>query len=212
MEQNKMKVAIVGYGGMGGWHADRLLKSDACELTGIYDIRRERCELAESRGIRAYASYRELLQDETVDTITVAIPNDVHEDVVIRALEAGKNVICEKPVTLSVASLERMIAAAKKNGKVFSTHQNRRWDVDYLAMKSVYDSKELGRVMEIESRIHGSRGIPSDWRGEKRYGGGMLYDWGIHLIDQILMIFGFENVDSVFCTIDNITNKEKYNY
>ena len=58
MEQNKMKVAIVGYGGMGGWHAERLLKSDACELTGIYDIRRERCELAESRGIRAYASYR----------------------------------------------------------------------------------------------------------------------------------------------------------
>ncbi|MBE6634163.1 MAG: Gfo/Idh/MocA family oxidoreductase [Ruminococcaceae bacterium] len=203
-----MKVAIVGYGGMGGWHAERLLKSDTCELAGIYDIRRERCELAESRGIRVYPSYRALLQDESVDTVTVAIPNDVHEDVVIRALEAGKNVICEKPVTLSVASLERMIAAAKKNGKIFSTHQNRRWDVDYLAMKSVYDSGELGRVMEIESRIHGSRGIPSDWRGEKRYGGGMLYDWGIHLIDQILMIFGFENVESVFCVMDNITNKE----
>ena len=208
MEQKKMRVAVVGYGGMGGWHVDRLLKSDVCELAGIYDIKKERCDLAESRGIHAYASYSDLLQDESVEAITVAIPNDVHEEVVIAALEAGKNVICEKPVTLSVESLDRMIAAAEKCGRIFTTHQNRRWDVDYLAMKSVYDSGELGKVMELESRIHGSRGIPSDWRGEKRYGGGMLYDWGIHLIDQVLMIFGFENVDTVYCAMDHITNTE----
>ncbi len=208
MEQKKMKVAIVGYGGMGGWHADRLLKSDVAELAGIYDIRRERCELAESRGIHVYASYRQLLQDEDVELVTVAIPNDAHEDVVIKALNAGKNVICEKPVALSVESLDRMIAAAKANGRIFSTHQNRRWDVDYLAMKQIKESGEIGRVLEIESRIHGSRGIPSDWRGEKRYGGGMLYDWGIHLIDQMLMIFGFDQVEDVFCTFDHITNQE----
>ena len=208
MKQKKMKIAVVGYGGMGGWHVDRLLNSDVAELAGIYDIRRSRCESAEEKGIHAYNSFRELLQDDSVETVTVAIPNDVHEEVVIKALEAGKNVICEKPVTLTSESLERMIAAAKKNGKLFSTHQNRRWDVDFLAMKQIYDSRELGDVINLESRIHGSRGIPSDWRGEKRYGGGMLYDWGIHLIDQILMIFGFENLDSVFCTVDNITNQE----
>ena len=112
MEQKKMKVAIVGYGGMGGWHAERLLKSDVAELAGIYDIRRERCEHAQSRGIHVYASYRQLLQDEEVELVTVAIPNDAHEDVVIKALNAGKNVICEKPVALSVESLDRMIAAA----------------------------------------------------------------------------------------------------
>ncbi len=208
MEQKKMKVAIVGYGGMGGWHADRLLKSDVAELAGIYDIRRERCELAESRGIHVYSSYRQLLQDEEVEIVTVAIPNDAHEDIVVRALEAGKNVVCEKPVTLSVESLDRMIAAAKANNRLFTTHQNRRWDVDYLAMKQIKESGEIGRVLEIESRIHGSRGIPSDWRGEKRYGGGMLYDWGIHLIDQMLMIFGFDQVEDVFCTFDHITNQE----
>lgn len=204
----KMKVAVVGYGGMGGWHTEKLLKSDVAELAGIYDIRRERNELAESRGIHAYGSLRELLQDSEVELVTVAVPNDAHEDVVVKALNAGKNVICEKPVALSLESLNRMIEAAEKNHVHFSTHQNRRWDVDYLAMKQVYDSGELGKVINIESRIHGSRGIPSDWRGEKVHGGGMLYDWGIHLIDQMLMIFGFENVESVYCICDHITNQE----
>ena len=204
----KMKVAVVGYGGMGGWHTEKLLKSDVAELAGIYDIRRERNELAESRGIHAYGSLRELLQDSEVELVTVAVPNDAHEDVVVKALNAGKNVICEKPVALSLESLNRMIEAAEKNHVHFSTHQNRRWDVDYLAMKQVHDSGELGKVINIESRIHGSRGIPSDWRGEKEHGGGMLYDWGIHLIDQMLMIFGFENVESVYCICDHITNQE----
>lgn len=204
----KMKVAVVGYGGMGGWHTEKLLKSDVAELAGIYDIRRERNELAESRGIHAYGSLRELLQDSEVELVTVAVPNDAHEDVVVKALNAGKNVICEKPVALSLESLNRMIESAEKNHVHFSTHQNRRWDVDYLAMKQVHDSGELGKVINIESRIHGSRGIPSDWRGEKVHGGGMLYDWGIHLIDQMLMIFGFENVESVYCICDHITNQE----
>ena len=204
----KMKVAVIGYGGMGGWHTEKLLKSDVAELAGVYDIRRERNELAESRGIHAYGSFREVLQDPEVELLTVAVPNDAHEDVVVKALNAGKNVICEKPVALSLESLNRMIEAAERNGVHFSTHQNRRWDVDYLAMKQIHDSGEIGRVINIESRIHGSRGIPSDWRGEKVHGGGMLYDWGIHLIDQMLMIFGFDQIESVFCICDHITNQE----
>ena len=100
-----------------------------------------------------------------------------------------------------------MIAAANKAGKKFSVHQNRRFDVDALAMKKISDSGEIGEVINIESRIHGSRGIPSDWRGIKQYGGGMLYDWGIHIIDQACMILGYD-VKSVRCTFDHITNNE----
>ena len=202
-----MRTAVIGYGGMGGWHVDHLLKSDVAELAGIYDIKEERCELAKSRGIYAYESLDALLSDQSVELVTVAIPNDVHEEVVVAALNAGKNVICEKPVTLTMESLDRMIAAAEKNNVHFSTHQNRRWDVDFLAMKQIYDSGEIGKVFNIESRVHGSRGIPSDWRGIKKYGGGMMYDWGIHLIDQILMIFGWD-VKSVYCVCDHITNQE----
>ncbi len=200
-------LVVIGYGGMGGWHCQHALESDVVHLNGIWDIKKERRDLAESRGIHAYGSLQEVLDDKSVDLVTVAIPNDDHKPVVIECLEAGKNVICEKPVTLSSKDLEDMIAVADKCGKVFSVHQNRRFDVDFLAMKQIYNSGEIGDIFNIESRIHGSRGIPSDWRGEKEHGGGMLYDWGIHLIDQILQIIP-EKIDTVFCREDHITNKE----
>lgn len=203
----KKNLVVVGFGGMGSWHVGHAEKSDVVNLKGIYDIDPKKIELAKSRGIYTYNSYDEVLADKDVDIITVAIPNDQHKDVVIAALDAGKNVICEKPVTLSTALLEEMIAAAKRNGKVFSVHQNRRFDVDYLAMKQIHDSGEIGKIFNIESRVHGSRGIPSDWRGMKKYGGGMIYDWGIHLIDQIMMIKG-KDIKKVYCRTDNLTNTE----
>ena len=204
----KKNAAIIGYGGMGGgFHVKNLLTSDVCEMAGIYDISEEKRAKAKADGLKVYETREALLSDPTIDMVTVATPNDVHEEIVIACLEAGKNVICEKPVTLSLDSLERMIAAANKAGRIFSVHQNRRFDVDILAMKQIHDSGEIGRVIDIESRIHGSRGIPSDWRSHKSYGGGMLYDWGVHLIDQVCMVFGYD-IKSVRCTFDHITNQE----
>ena len=203
----KKKAAGIGYGGMGSWHVNHIQNSDVVELAGIYDILPEKRELAESRGIHAYASREELLADKSIELVTIAIPNDVHEEVGIACMEAGKNVIMEKPVTLSLESLERLIACSEKNGVRFTVHQNRRFDVDFLAMKQLHDSGEIGEIINIESRVHGSRGIPSDWRGQKIHGGGMLYDWGIHLIDQILNILGWD-VKTVRCRFDHITNDE----
>lgn len=202
------RLGIVGYGGMGGWHADHALKSDVVELAGIYDIKPERRDVAKQKGIHAYDSMEALLSDESIDLVTVAIPNDVHKDVVIKCLLAGKNVICEKPVALSSAEFAEMVDAAHKSGKLFTVHQNRRWDVDFLAMKQLYNSGEIGEVFNIESRIHGSRGIPSDWRGEKEYGGGMLLDWGVHLIDQILQIYAGKKVKKLYCRFEHTTNFE----
>lgn len=203
----KIQLAVIGYGGMGGWHTRHALESDVVELRGIYDILPEKRALAESRGIHAYGSFEEVLADPAVELVTVAIPNDQHESVCIRALEAGKHVICEKPVTLSCASLQRMFDAVDAAGRRFTVHQNRRFDVDFLAMKQLHDSGEIGDFIRLESRIHGSRGIPSDWRGVKQYGGGMLYDWGIHLIDQVMQILTAP-VTKIDCRFDHITNEE----
>lgn len=203
----KIQLAVIGYGGMGGWHTRHALESDVVELRGIYDTLPEKRALAESRGIYAYGSFEEVLADPAVELVTVAIPNDQHESVCIRALEAGKHVICEKPVTLSCASLQRMFDAADAAGRRFTVHQNRRFDVDFLAMKQLHDSGEIGDFIRLESRIHGSRGIPSDWRGVKQYGGGMLYDWGIHLIDQVMQILTAP-VTKIDCRFDHITNEE----
>ena len=203
----KKNLVVIGYGGMGGWHTEKALKSDVVNLRGIYDIKAERRELARSRGIFAYDSFDAVLSDPEVDLVTVAIPNDAHPEVVIRALEAGKNAICEKPVAITSAELQTMIDAAHRSGKLFTVHQNRRWDVDFLAMKQLMKTGEIGELIRVESRSHGSRGIPSDWRGKKAYGGGMLYDWGVHLIDQILQLID-EKVRYVYCTLENITNDE----
>ena len=203
----KKNLVVVGYGGMGGWHVGHAQKSDVVNLLGIYDIDPKKSELARERGIFAYDSLDDVLADERVDIVTVAIPNDSHLDTVVRSLKAGKNVICEKPVAMNSAELEEMIAAAESSGKIFSVHQNRRFDVDYLAMKQIKESGELGEIINIESRIPGSRGIPSDWRGVKEHGGGMVLDWGVHLIGQLLQIFD-EKIVGVHCDLDHITNKE----
>lgn len=200
-------VVVIGYGGQGGWHCNQLLKSDVAVLAGTYDIKPERCELARSRGIKAYESFEAVLADPAVDVVTIATPNDCHKELVIRALEAGKHVICEKPVEMSVAALDEMIAAADRTGKLFTVHQNRRWDVDFLAMKKIVESGEIGELINIESRVHGSRGIPSDWRCTKACGGGMILDWGVHLIDQILQIIT-EPIVHVYCETTHITNDE----
>ena len=204
----KKKIAIIGFGGMGSWHVNHAQKSDVLELAGIYDIDEAKKQKAKDMGIYSYSSLDELINDKSVELVTIAIPNDVHLETVVRCLLGGKHVICEKPVALSSEDLEEMISASKKSGKLFTVHQNRRWDVDYLAMQALADSGEIGAPLRIESRIHGSRGIPSDWRGEKAHGGGMIYDWGIHLIDQLMLIYKNEVIDTVFCETTHITNKE----
>lgn len=131
----KCGTVIIGYGGMGGWHTQQLKTMEEINLLGVYDILPGRNLLAEEKGLHAYSSFEEVLNDPQVDLVTVAIPNDQHRDVCIQAMEAGKNVICEKPVALNSRQLQDMIDASKKNGVLFTVHQNRRWDEDFLTMK-----------------------------------------------------------------------------
>lgn len=204
----KKGVAVVGYGGMGSWHTRHILNSDVVELKGIWDIDEKRRAVAIENSIHVYSSYDDLLSDKDVEIVTVAVPNDFHKALSIQAMEAGKNVICEKPVAMNLTELKEMIAASERTGKVFSTHQNRRWDADFILMKQVYESGDLGEVFSIESRVQGSHGIPGDWRKEKEHGGGMLLDWGVHLIDQILQMVKGKKLASIYCRFDHITNYE----
>lgn len=203
----KKNIAIIGYGGMGWWHGDYLKKSDVCNLLGVYDIDPYRHQIAHNEGVNTYNSLEELLADDRIDIVTIAIPNDLHREMVIKVLESGKNAISEKPVTLSSEDLQAMIDASKRTGKLFTVHQNRRWDCDFLAIKQVYESGVLGPIFNIESRVHGSRGIPGDWRGKKEHGGGMMLDWGVHILDQMLMMVPAK-IKTVYCQYDHVTNYE----
>ena len=202
-----MKWALIGYGGMGRWHVEKLRTLPEFEIAGIYDILPERREAAVKDGLTAYDSLESLLADASVELVTIATPNDLHRPIAIQAMAAGKHVISEKPVTLSSRDLQAMIDASRKYGRIFSVHQNRRWDEDFLIIKQIYEQNSLGRVFNIESRVHGSRGVPGDWRNTWLQGGGMILDWGVHMLDQLLMLVD-EPVVSTFCTVSHVTNDE----
>lgn len=205
----KCNWALVGYGGMGHWHVKQLkTMPDEFKICGIYDIKQSKLDEAVENGLRAYQSLEELMNDPKVELVTIATPNDCHEEIAIKLMDSGKNVISEKPVTLTVESLKRMIAASERNHVKFSVHQNRRWDEDYLVVKKLYEENTLGKIFRVESRVHGSRGIPGDWRNKKAQGGGMVYDWGIHLFDQILMMKKGVKVSSIHSVLTNVTNEE----
>lgn len=202
------KLAIVGLGGMGSWHVNRLEEMGNPVVAGIWDIRECRREYAKNRGLHVYESLEVLLADAEVEVVLVATPNDLHKPLAIQALQAGKHVICEKPVTLSAADLEEMKAAAKEAGRFLTVHQNRRWDRGYCILKQVMGEGTLGPLFRIESRVHGAHGIPGDWRQDPKQGGGMVYDWGIHLLDQAVMLFPDAKIKTVYATLNYVTNTE----
>lgn len=203
----KHRLAMVGFGGMAGWHYRKLQTIEEIEVAGIWDIKEERRAYAREQGIFVYGSMDELLADNTVELVLVAAPNDVHRPAAIAAMEAGKNVISEKPVTLSSADLQEMIDASKRTGKFLTVHQNRRWDEDFLTVKKILEEGKLGELFRLESRVHGSRGIPGDWRQEKEHGGGMILDWGVHLLDQMLLMFPDVKIKTVYASVTNVTNQ-----
>ena len=185
----KYRLAIIGHGGMGSWHARNVYERvPEIEVYGAYDVRPEALDDS-SIPRKHYQSQEELLADPNVDIVTIAVPNNFHKDIAIAALRAGKNVICEKPVTLNAAELEEIIAVQKETGKLFSIHQNRRWDKDFCIVKAAKEQGLLGDIALLESKVQGSRQAMFGWRGYKLNGGGMLYDWGVHLIDQMLQLF-----------------------
>lgn len=206
MKNTPQGIAIIGYGGMGSWHADLIQRIPELRLAGVYDILPERLEAAREKGIHAYATLEELLNDNTVTLVTIATPNDVHLPLTLQALDAGKNVVCEKPVAMNSGETEQMIQRAKEKGLLFTVHQNRRWDEDYKIIQKIYAEGTLGPVFNIESRVHGSRGIPGDWRNQKQHGGGMVLDWGVHIIDQIVRMLAPLKLKSLYADLTHVTN------
>ncbi len=184
------KMAIIGYGGMGSWHHASVRDNvKSFEVVAAWDIREEAREEAKKRGLYAYGSLQELLDDKSIDLVTIAVPNNFHKELTIACLKAGKNVICEKPVAMNADELREMMAAAKETGKLFSIHQNRRWDTDYRIIRKIIEDGTIGKPYMLESRIQGSRRSLVGWRGYKINGGGMVYDWGVHCFDQMLDLF-----------------------
>ncbi len=200
-------MGIIGFGGMAQWHKTKIAEIPNLELLGTFDIDKKRQNYAEEQGLKAYETLEALLGDEAIQLVLVATPNDVHKEIAIKAMQAGKNVVCEKPACMNTTELEEIIAVSNQTGKLFTVHQNRRWDEDFLTVKKIYDENMLGDCFRIESRVLGSRGIPGDWRKLKAHGGGMVLDWAVHLLDQALMMIP-EKVKKVYAQLSYVSGSE----
>lgn len=193
-------IGIIGFGGMANYHVDCLHNAgfERADFKGVFDINPDKHKLAHKKGMIDYHSFEAMLADDEIDIILVATSNEVHKELSIKALEAGKNVICEKPVTITSSELEEIISVSKKCDKIFTINQNRRTNKDFILMKKKVEEGLIGKPYVIESRVEGSRGMPTGWRTIRQLGGGMMLDWGVHLIDQLMYMYN-ERVVNVFC-------------
>ena len=199
---DRIKVGIAGLG-RSGWniHAKTFEKlNDKYRVIAVSDpIDERRKEAVEKFGCRAYSDFKSLIMDKDVELIVVATPSYLHARHSIEALEAGKNVVCEKPMATNLAEADMMIKVAKKTGKILTIFQNSLFAPDFLKIKEIIDSGILGRIVLIKI-YNQSFGRRWDWQTLRKYGGGELRNNGVHLIIQALSFIG-ERDPEVFCDL-----------
>lgn len=186
-------VGIIGFGRIGAEHAGWINASKSARVGQIADATPARRALAEQRGLKVTADVQELLEDKSIDAVLIAVPTAMHFEITLNALAAGKHVMVEKPMALDLAQSAHLTVEAKRRGLVLSVFHNRRWDVDYLTVKQTIESGLFGKLINIESRLGqfascvgpAAKEFRPNWRNEAAFGGGGLYDWGSHFIDQM---------------------------
>jgi predicted dehydrogenase len=201
---------IIGHGFMGHEHETMLSHFEGIHLAAIADCDTQQL-VDVGPGISRYTNASDLINDPEVQVVLIAANNNQHKKLVIEAANAHKDVLCEKPVALSIADLDEMTAECKENGVRFTVHQQRRFDPDFQTAKQVFDAQSLGKIYTVQTGLYGFNGNMHDWHVYKEQGGGMLYDWGVHLIYQMLyMIPG--KIKTVYADIRNVINREVDDY
>ncbi|KAH8106068.1 oxidoreductase [Cristinia sonorae] len=149
-----------------------------------------------ANGVKIYNTLDDVLSDKDIELIIVGTPSETHYAIAKACLEAGKHVLVDKPVTATYAEAVELGALAKSKSLVLYPYQNRRWDSDFLALKSLLtlpptDPKSLGNLFEFESRFDRFRSeLKGTWKDLALPANGQTYDLGTHLIDQVLVLFG----------------------
>ncbi len=206
-----INIAIIGHGFMGHEHEKMLTELEGYRVVGISDRDPKQLEDVKE-GIKRYNSNEELFADPEVEVVIISANNNQHHDLVIQAAKAGKDIICEKPVAMSLEELDDMVRVTDECGVKFTVHHQRRYDPDFRTIKEVYDQRTLGEVYTIKNSLYGFNGNMHDWHVLVSEGGGMLYDWGVHLLDQVLWMMPEAKITSVYADIRNVINTEVDDY
>jgi UDP-N-acetyl-2-amino-2-deoxyglucuronate dehydrogenase len=201
-----VKFAIIGLGNIGKRHAEHILQQAHAELIAVCDIDSSKSDLYDCP---FYDDIQELLQNVFIDVLCVCTPNFLHERHTIDALNAGWNVVVEKPMALSVAECDRMIVAAKTAQKtIFAVKQN-RYNPPVVAVKKLIDEGSLGKIFMLQVNCFWNRGdsyySQSDWRGKKEKDGGCLFTQFSHFVDILYYLNG--KIDSAMGSVRNFAHQ-----
>ena len=180
-------------------HIPEYLENPNAEIRGYFDLNLQRAqELAEKFGGKAFASVEELLADPSIDAVSVCVANFAHAEMTIKALEAGKHVLCEKPMAVTLAECEAMVAAAKKAGKHLMIGHNQRLAKAHMVAKKMIEEGAIGRILTFRTTF--GHGGPETWSidpgksvwffDKKRAAMGAMADLGIHKTDLIQFLTG----------------------
>ena len=202
--EKKLRIGIIGCGGIAtSKHMPSLAKVKEVEMVAFCDIIEERAINAAKKfgaeGSKSYVDYKELLKDETLDVVHVCTPNRSHSFITVDALEAGKHVMCEKPMAINSEEAKKMVDAAKRTGKMLTIgYQNRqRKDAKYL--KAEADAGVFGDIYYAKATALRRRAVPT-WGvfiNEYEQGGGPLIDIGTHALD--LTLWTMDNYKPKYC-------------
>ena len=197
-----VNAAVIGYGFAGRcFHSYLIGLAKGMSVHAIATRAPERQQQAKEHYPEAkiYANMDQVLADNAVDLVVLATPHDVHAELAIQAMDAGKHVVTDKIMCMNAQEAEAMIVAGERNEVLLSIFHNRRWDWDYLTVKQVIEDGLLGDPYLYQVAIM-RHGRPGGWRGSKTQSGGILFDWPAHFIDQALQLVD-SPVKSVFCDI-----------
>jgi predicted dehydrogenase len=213
----RLRIGIIGYGGIGRVHGMAYrnipfhygLSADSIDIAGVATSRSETARrAAEELGCDFWtADYRELLARGDIDLVDCCIPNHKHEEIVTAAALAGKHIYCEKPLAMTVAEGQRMVAAAQRAGVKTQMTFNFRFFPALIRARQLIEDGFLGRVFSFRGRYYRSSYIsydkPLSWRLSKKVaGGGALFDLGSHILDTIYFLLGeFGSVQAALDTL-----------
>ncbi|MBQ7868301.1 MAG: Gfo/Idh/MocA family oxidoreductase [Clostridia bacterium] len=215
-----IKVGVIGCGNIANSaHIPAYLKNSDVEIAYFCDIIPQRAEKAvkEYGCGKAVTDYQVILDDPTVDAVSVCTPNKMHSIITIAALKAGKHVLCEKPAARTYAEVEEMQKTAQQTGKILNIGVVNRFNDAVNKIRTLIQNGELGDVFHVYVSFRSQRSIPGlggDFTNSAVSGGGVLIDWGVHFLDIVMYCTGDPTVKTVssesFCRLGK--NMQDYTY
>lgn len=199
--ENKIRIGVIGTGSISGVHLNAYKNNPNVEIYALCDINEERVKAAaEKYGVtRIFTDMHEMLKLEEIDAVSVCTWNSQHAPCTIAALDAGKHVICEKPMATSSEEARAMKAAADRNGKLLMIGFVRRFGNDCEILQDFISKDYFGELYYTKATYLRRKGNPGGWFGDKsRSGGGPLIDLGVHVIDLVRYLLGNPKPVSVY--------------